>query len=95
MPLAKADMQLGTRVVRFVTSDSCKDQGRQVTVETDRELTQSFDEVVVTLPLGCLKRGKEMFDPPLNPTLTTAVDAISVGHLEKARPVAARVSGGA
>ena len=89
VPLAKADVQLGARVVRFVTSDSCEDQQRQVTVETDGELTQSFDEVVVTLPLGVLKRGKEeLFDPPLKPALTSAIDAISVGHLEKARPAA-------
>jgi hypothetical protein len=88
IPLVHADVQLGAKVVS-VTSSASADQvsGRQgVTVMTEGGKTQSFDEVVVAIPLGCLKMGtqvKQIFDPPLTPGLTAAIDAISIGHLEK------------
>lgn len=87
-PLAGADVHLSTKVVGISSSGNAGVGQSHVTVETDTGTTQSFDEVVVTLPLGCLKRGKEIFSPSLPPGLTAAIDAISVGHLEKARDVA-------
>lgn len=87
VPLAGADVHLSTKVVG-IASYGGQGAGRpRVTVETDAGTTHDFDEVVVTLPLGCLKRGKEIFTPPLTPSLTAAIDAISVGHLEKASAV--------
>lgn len=88
VPLAHADVQLVAKVIS-VTSSASADQvsGRQgVTVLTEGGETQSFDDVVVAIPLGCLKMGtqvKQIFDPPLTPGLTAAIDAISIGHLEK------------
>jgi hypothetical protein len=42
----------------------------------------------MAIPLGCLKAGKQVFHPPLTSGLTAAIDAISVGHLEKVRSLA-------
>ncbi len=88
VPLARADVHLSTKVVGIASSSNEGVGQSRVTLETGTGTTQSFDEVVVTLPLGCLKRGKEIFSPPLTPGLTAAIDAISVGHLEKASRLA-------
>lgn len=87
VPLAGADVHLSTKVEGIASSDGQGVGRSRVTVKTDTGTTHDFDEVVVTLPLGCLKRGKDIFTPPLTPSLTAAIDAISVGHLEKARVV--------
>lgn len=42
-----------------------------------------FDEVVVTAPLGWLKKNKGVFSPELPNRLTKAMDAIGYGNLEK------------
>ncbi|KAB5583441.1 hypothetical protein GE09DRAFT_302154 [Coniochaeta sp. 2T2.1] len=83
VPLARADLQLSTKVVGIRSSEGRTAGRSQVTVLTHSGAEQGFDEVVVTLPLGCLKRGNDLFDPPLAPGLTDAIDSISVGHLEK------------
>lgn len=38
---------------------------------------------MVTCPLGWLKKNKSMFNPPLTPRLSAAIDNISYGRLEK------------
>lgn len=43
----------------------------------------SFDELVVTCPLGWLQKNPQAFDPALPPTLTKAINSISYGCLEK------------
>lgn len=43
----------------------------------------SFDEVVVTTPLGWLKENKGAFEPPLPSKMSLAIDSISYGHLDK------------
>jgi len=45
--------------------------------------TQVFDEVVITAPLGWLKRNKSAFVPPLPARISQAIDNISYGRLEK------------
>ena len=45
--------------------------------------THSFDEVVVTTPLGWLKQNKSAFQPSLPTRLTQAIDNIGYGHLDK------------
>ncbi|MCJ1356288.1 MAG: hypothetical protein MMC33_006282 [Icmadophila ericetorum] len=42
-----------------------------------------FDEVVVTVPLGCLKMNTPRFSPPLTPRILRAIINLSYGHLEK------------
>ncbi|TPX23246.1 hypothetical protein DIZ76_012572 [Coccidioides immitis] len=54
-----------------------------VTVSTASGKEYVFDEVVATFPLGWLKKNKSVFSPPLSPRLSTAIDSISYGQLEK------------
>lgn len=43
----------------------------------------NFDEVIVTCPLGWLKRNTSSFSPALPPGITNAIEHISYGRLEK------------
>ncbi|KKK15274.1 hypothetical protein ARAM_001925 [Aspergillus rambellii] len=56
---------------------------QEITLTTEAGETSQFDEVVVTCPLGWLKRNKSAFIPELPPRLTSAIDSISYGRLEK------------
>lgn len=55
----------------------------QITLTTATGETTQFDEVVVTCPLGWLKRNKSAFVPDIPPRLSQAIDNISYGRLEK------------
>jgi hypothetical protein len=55
----------------------------QITLTTASGERPKFDEVVVTCPLGWLKRNKSAFAPELPLRLTQAIDSISYGRLEK------------
>ncbi|KXG48766.1 Amine oxidase [Penicillium griseofulvum] len=55
----------------------------QVTVTTATGKTYTFDEVVVTCPLGWLKQNTSAFTPQLPPRLEQAITNISYGRLEK------------
>ncbi|CAG7960648.1 unnamed protein product [Penicillium olsonii] len=50
---------------------------------TTTKATYTFDEVVVTCPLGWLKQNTSAFNPPLPPRLQKAITNISYGRLEK------------
>jgi len=52
-------------------------------VSTTDGKTEEFDEVVVTTPLGWLKRNKSAFRPSLEPRLEKAIDSIGYGCLDK------------
>ncbi|KAL5334343.1 amine oxidase [Aspergillus crustosus] len=69
----------------IVKIDSKPAQGtrHEVTLTTEAGQSYTFDEVVVTCPLGWLKRNKSAFSPALPPRLTSAIDSISYGRLEK------------
>ncbi|KAF9893024.1 hypothetical protein FE257_012435 [Aspergillus nanangensis] len=55
----------------------------EVKLTTSSGCSSTFDEVVVTSPLGWLKRNKSAFTPDLPPRLIHAIDDISYGRLEK------------
>ena len=82
LPLEKADMRLNTKVIGVKTVERSSTENRVCLVTEARE-DLYFDEVVVTAPLGWLKRNKHIFDPPLPARLEAGIDGISVGHLEK------------
>ena len=42
-----------------------------------------FDDVVVTAPLGWLKRNESVFSPPLTPNISTAIRSLGYGNLDK------------
>ncbi|KAK6432071.1 hypothetical protein LTR95_011762 [Oleoguttula sp. CCFEE 5521] len=52
-------------------------------IETASGERCKFDEVVVTSPLGWLKRNTSMFHPPLTARLAQAIDNIGYGTLDK------------
>jgi hypothetical protein len=69
----------GTQHKSFAELDEAK-----ISIHTSTSLTQEFDEVVVTAPLGWLKAHKKTaFIPPLPQRLSEAMDNISYGRLEK------------
>jgi hypothetical protein len=88
--LAHAKIHLDTEIQHIETRIS-PNQGTvnneletKVSIHTASGLSQEFDEVVVTAPLGWLKAQKKMaFTPSLPPRLSEAIDNISYGHLEK------------
>lgn len=81
IPLQKADVKLGVRVVGVKTST--RESGSQVVVTTDKGDDLAFDEVLMTTPLGWLKRNERIFQPALPPRVLAGINGVSVGHLEK------------
>jgi monoamine oxidase len=75
--LAGANIVLSTKVTHIKSSSEA------ISISTDNGRTLKFDEVVVTTPLGWLKNNKDAFDPPLPPRLSSAIDNIGYGSLEK------------
>jgi hypothetical protein len=82
----QAKILLETEVKQFHGRRSISGTGDElqgptlVTVSGD---VYSFDEVVVTTPLGWLKDHKKAFQPELPQRLSDAIDHISYGHLDK------------
>lgn len=66
---------------RSSTATDSQQQPVSVTLTTGARL--SFDEIVVTCPLGWLQKNPQAFDPPLPAHLTKAINGISYGCLEK------------
>ncbi|KAG7009930.1 hypothetical protein G7Y79_00001g002020 [Physcia stellaris] len=79
--LTKAELHLSTKVTK-VASNTKPDDGVAVSTNTN-DTPLLYDEVVVTAPLGYLKRNLSIFSPPLPNQLTRAIAHISYGRLEK------------
>lgn len=81
--LAKADLYLSTKVTSF-TSDLSDPRNPRVSLTTANSLVpQTFDDIIITAPLGWLKRNLGAFNPSLSPRLTKALNNVSYGRLEK------------
>jgi hypothetical protein len=79
--LANADIRLNQRVIAIKNLPS---HPPTVSILTDDGKENQFDALVVTTPLGWLKKNAtNAFEPPLSPSLLRSISAISVGHLEK------------
>jgi len=48
-----------------------------------KQLVHAFDEVIVTVPLGYLKKHKTLCNPPLPERMDQAIDALGYGCLDK------------
>ncbi|KAI6854007.1 hypothetical protein D0864_04597 [Hortaea werneckii] len=80
----KANIRLNTKVSRIRSADGRGQDVSSPTIELENGESEEFDEVVVTSPLGYLKRKHEkMFDPPLPPRLREAIESIGYGRLDK------------
>lgn len=84
-PLLLADIQFDKKVVGVEAPEDARNKNARVVIRTNDGGTQSFDEVILTTPLGWLKRNKNAFCPTLPPRLSQAIDNISVGYLEKVK----------
>ena len=78
--LAGAEIQFGAKMKSIQYRQNREDKVR---MEVEDKGTTSFDEVVVTCPLGWLKQNTHAFEPPLNNRLLKAIDSIGYGCLEK------------
>ena len=52
-----------------------------VYVEAADGFRSVFDDIVVTAPLGWLKRSENVFSPPLAPRILTAIRSLGYGNL--------------
>jgi hypothetical protein len=77
--LSKSDLHLNTTVTNIKSDDTDSD----VSIKTSSGATRSFNEVVLTTPLGWLKRHTQAFEPPLSPRLLSAISSLGYGRLEK------------
>jgi hypothetical protein len=80
-PALKADVRFGHKVTKIKSKTEGDDI--RVTVEVEGKESQTFDEVVVTAPLGWLKRNLDAFEPELPERLRQAIGAIGYGNLDK------------
>jgi hypothetical protein len=76
----KAEVKLETRVIAIKGRE---EQGQKVEVSVEGGDEYQFDEVVMTAPLGWLKRNKDVFVDGLTKELDAAFDAIGYGALDK------------
>ena len=58
-------------------------EGLGITVDVEGGASESYDEVVMTAPLGWLQRNADAFSPGLPENLRKSIDSISYGHLDK------------
>jgi hypothetical protein len=79
--LSNADILLNTEVTAIESIQNAEGYPKVLVRTTDKEF--DFDEVVVTVPLGCLKKETPTFYPPLPSSITRAIQNTSYGHLEK------------
>jgi monoamine oxidase len=85
LPLSSAEIVYNKKVVSIEGSEDGRAANRPVILRTADGSMYTFDEVVLTTPLGWLKRNKSAFSPSLPPRISQAIDNVSVGHLEKVR----------
>jgi monoamine oxidase len=78
--LTQAEILLNTKAEK-ITYRSGTGDSVQVFLQGGQTLV--FDEVVVTAPLGWLKRNTDAFSPRLPPRLTKAIGSLGYGCLEK------------
>jgi hypothetical protein len=83
LALQHADLRLNSPVVSIQAAKRDLTRDRQITVTTAGGQKYHFDDVIVTCPLGWLKKNKSVFNPSLPPRLSSAIDNISYGRLEK------------
>lgn len=80
-PVLNADVRYGHKVTKVISQQ--EGEATKVFVDVDGKESQQFDEVVMTAPLGWLKRNIQAFEPELPKRLKQGIDAIGYGHLDK------------
>ncbi|KAI9722081.1 MAG: hypothetical protein M1828_004895 [Chrysothrix sp. TS-e1954] len=78
-----AHIRFSTEVLQIKTLNAGSQDHKGVEILSSRGKSTTFDQVIVTSPLGYLQKHKHIFNPPMPDSLSNAVDAIHYGHLEK------------
>ncbi|KAI1073441.1 FAD/NAD(P)-binding domain-containing protein [Whalleya microplaca] len=78
----RAQIILNMQVVSVNTPDHGTSE-RNVVLRTIDEKEYTFDEVVMTTPLGWLQRHLDCFEPALPPRLSAAINNLKLSQLEK------------
>lgn len=80
-----ADLHLNAEVIRIENVETLanNEPQHQVRVKTRDGQVENFDRVVLTAPLGWLKRNRQIFSPELPPRISQAIGAIGYGNLER------------
>jgi hypothetical protein len=82
VPVLKgADIRLN-HVVNKISTGTTEHQ-TTVRVGLSGRNDETFDEVIVTCPLGWLKRNKDVFEPELPMRMSQAIDQLGYGNLDK------------
>ncbi|PNS20864.1 hypothetical protein CAC42_2795 [Sphaceloma murrayae] len=76
-------IRLSSEVVCIKSLETVTDIRPRLVVETADGAKEAFDEVVVTVPLGCLKSSQIRFEPPLQDPLRNAISAFGTANLDK------------
>jgi hypothetical protein len=79
--LDKATVRFNHKVTKIVSHGETEEPS--ITVEIEGEPSQTFDEVVMTAPLGWLKKNMDAFVPELPERIRKGIEAIGYGHLDK------------
>ena len=74
----KATLRLGCEVTRITNS-----RIGVVDIEAADGFRGCFDNVIVTVPLGWLKRNEDVFLPPLAPRISSAIRSLGYGNLDR------------
>jgi hypothetical protein len=82
-PALKAEVKFGHKVTKLVSHE--KGENPQVTIKIEGKEEEMFDEVVMTAPLGWLKKNMEAFEPQIPKRLKEGIEAIGYGHLDKVK----------
>lgn len=80
-PALKADVRFAHKVKKIISKT--EDDGLKVIVEVEGRASLEFDEVVMTAPLGWLKRNMHAFEPEIPKRLKQGIEAIGYGNLDK------------
>ncbi|KAI1444821.1 hypothetical protein F5Y02DRAFT_145102 [Annulohypoxylon stygium] len=75
---SQASLRLNCEVIRISNI-----QPGVVTIEAADGYRGSFDDVIVTAPLGWLKRNTSVFLPPLTPPISNAICSLGYGNLDR------------
>lgn len=78
--LGNASIHLSTKVVAIESHN--EGENPRIVIQTDGGVFES-DEVVITVPLGCLKHNTLTFSPPLPTPIVRAIQNTSYSRLEK------------
>jgi hypothetical protein len=82
-PAVKSGIKFGHTVKKLVSKSGVEGEDPRVTIELEGRESETFDEVVMTAPLGWLKKHLDAFEPELPQRLQEGIQAIGYGHLDK------------